>query len=282
MANFTSLLDSKCGYGQGQPMSTTFARLFVIQQPTSFAPEFLPFLAGLPKRQVHGVDVYTVNTPDHDGFMYAALVRPDNKVAVIVKSGIADLLNNAAEEISKGMTVTPKGYAQYTYPGVYNDLTDSCSLLTGADFERYTKKTVTALAEEELLLTDSTKLGVERTCRRIEADRSAANVSDIATSEVTLRNGKTSAAAIAYLDTVKQDFTVTPAKTKIGDESYIRVKKSGSKPELSYTYVIRKGASLIELQITPNATGDTSVQSFEQRIQPAAQSVYKNFVKQTN
>lgn len=282
MDNFASIANSYCVYGQNLPSSVTFARLYVTQPPTPLTPEFLPFLANLPKKQVNGVDVYTIETPNENGFMYAAMVRADKKVAVILKTGNTDIMSTGVDEITKKMTSTPIGYAKYQYPGMYGKLIDSCSLFTSADFERFTGKKAASTVTESLLVTKGHDLGVERKCDRLQVDSQLEPVYEADSASITLRQGKSETAAKTWLEGEKGSIYVfSPTHTKLGDESFVKVREGDSEnSRRSYELIVRIKAAVIEIKISQSAAGDTSAAVFEQRIMPAAKVIIENYQKQ--
>ncbi len=282
MDNFTSIANSYCVYGQNLPSSITFARVYVTQPPTPLTPEFLPFLANLPKKQVNGVDVYTVDTPNENGFIYAAMVRADKKMAVILKTGNTDIMSAGVDEITKKMTSPPLGYAKYQYPGMYGQLIDSCSLFTAADFESFMGKKAASTATESMLVTKGYDLGVERSCRRSQINSRLEPVYESDSSEITIRQGKSETAAKAWLDGKKGSIWLyTPSQTKLGDESLIKHQEGDSdNARRSYQLVVRIKAAVIEIDLDQSAAGDASPAAFEQRIMPAAKNIIENYKKQ--
>ncbi len=282
MDNFASIANSYCVYGQNLPSSVTFARVYVTQPPTPLTPEFLPFLANLPKKQVNGVDVYTVDTPNENGFMYAAMIRADKKVAVILKTGNTDIMDSGVNEITKKMTATPIGYAKYEYPGMYGKLVDSCSLFSAADFERFMGKKAASTVTESLIVTKGYDLGVDRNCRRSQVDSQLEPVYESDTADITIRQGKSELAAKSWLESKKGSIYIfTPSQTKLGDESLIRVNEGNDdNSRRSYKLFVRIEAAVIEIDLDQSAAGDASAAAFEQRIMPAAKQIIENYQKQ--
>jgi hypothetical protein len=279
--NFASIANSYCVYGQNLPSSTTFARLYVTQPPTPLTPEFLPFLANLPKKQVNGVDVYSIDTPNEQGFKFAAMVRPDKKVAVILKSGDSEVISLGIDEITKKMTADPTGSPKYQYPGMYGKLIDSCSLFSATDFEKFMGKKASATVTESLLVTKGLELGVDRNCRRHQVDSQREPAYESDSVDITIRQGKSDTAAKSWLESKKGSIYIfTPSQTKLGDESFIRVNEGDdANSRRSYKLFVRISAAVIEIDIDQSAAGDASATAFEQRIMPAAKIIVDNYKK---
>lgn len=274
MESFISLFNVHCVYGQDIPVKATVASVYVTQPPTPFNPEFMTYLKTLATSQVSGMDVYQTTNKT---MKYAAVVKPGNKVAVIVKTDSQEILDAAIKEVADRISTKPRGYVIYHYPAAYAKLTDPCKLLSADEFEKYTGRTASAVTRETLTLTQSKELGVDRECQRLEADRFKGDVNEIAESKVTIRQAKTADDAKAYIEERKNGSVLskmTSSKTTLGDESYIAYRTAnGVNPQLSYAFVLRSGATVIEVVVNPNAKGYASVDEFETFITPIAKNI---------
>lgn len=275
MTNFMSTFDSSCLYGQNRDLglgrAPVFLKVQVIQSPTKRSPQLLNYVASLPKVSVQkGVEHLQEAAPDGGGFITAVLRQSETNVIVVIKSGTQQLLDavlpNAIDTLSK----KPRGPLQITYPSPWHTLPNPCSLLSAEQFTRFTGKPASALAKEELLLTEIDGGQMERSCQRLEIERLQGG--PISKSVVAVRMARTASAAKAYVQHIKNNqsdsITIEPmAKELKGvDDAYIKV--TGSRASRSYEAEMRIGATIVILELHDESGKDADASAFATRITP--------------
>lgn len=280
--NFRSLFDSNCEYGQGVAGKSTFAKVFVTQKPTPLAPELSTFLSTFQgeKKQVSGLDIYLEAQPDATRF-YGALVIDQNRgVAAFIDTNKPEFRAAAVAEAAKVLAQAPKGPVEISYPAPYAKISNPCGLLSATDFESLTQKPASALAEETLNLNETSDVGgqaVRRTCERFEVDRFT---NEVAKTSVALEQWKDSKSLDDYLDFLRTDgdAQIKDTKEKVGDASFVKVGKNLRGAE-TYSFYLRVGSKLVALNVGLDVPSDTSSETYEARMLPAAKIVAQNLTK---
>lgn len=283
--SFMSLFDSSCAYGQAKNQSfipdtsiaNTFAKLHITQRPTPLSNEFVNYVTSLQKDaalSLETVEVYVEPGKDANGFFTTILMKSNHTAAAIFKTGIEELRFAASKDIAQRLSQEPAGPLSVIYPDPYKAVKNACELITSADFEQFTAKKASPLAQERLLLTETEGDSIKRECVRLEVDRDILN-SNIASSKVVLRLAKNSEVAkqIIKREQASGLYTLAPLKAKIalGDEAYIKTNNVTTDDNL-YEFQVRTGALIIDLQVERDQR-DASAQAFENRMISVARSV---------
>jgi hypothetical protein len=283
--SFTSLFDSNCTYSQGTGTGTTFAKVYVTQKPTPLSQGLLTYLGALAqqggKKQVAGVDVYTEPKPNSLGYHFAVVVKPDNSVAVFIKTGVAALTTHASEEAAAALAAPPRGPASITYPTPYQKLINPCPLISADDFTQYTQKPASALAQEKLILNEvggPDEQKIERSCQRLEVDRFT---NEIAESGVNITQWDSADHAKQYVERFKAapggDYTaVRDTATPVGDQSYVKMGKD-YRGRGTFSFEFRIGAAVITLTVSQDQPSDALPNDYERRMMPVARKVADNY-----
>jgi hypothetical protein len=296
---FASLFDSQCVYNQVNYFGGSgkgFAQVSITQPPVPLSQEFLSFVSSITpdqKQVKNDYELYTAKQKDGNGYFDALLVQPSRNLAVILQAASEDLRQAASEEIGSKLSKL-QGIMTLTYPKPYEKIINPCNLLSASDFETYTGKPASALADETLALTplnegldfsDDKFPSVRRHCKRLEVDRNVL-VDNIAQSEVDLREFRSSEAAEGYLKAMQtdkiRDETITSIKTRIalGDSAFIKTDNSPNPALPERTFIVRSGSMLLSISVEGDKiNSDGATDAFETRMIPIAQKVLQNLRK---
>jgi len=265
-------------YAQGKNFNTSFGEVYVLQKPTPLSGDLLKYLDQLKAKGRLAKDVSGIQA-------YAEPVRPgDDDLTVILRKGTTvvffsslsqPLIEAATTAIFNALLAGPAGPMTATYPDVYGKLVDTCSLIPADTFTQLTGLPTSAVVTETLALTEVEKDTAERSCHRIEVERT--NHTPISSIDVTLSQSRTEDAAKARIATMQTapDTSFTPLGENLGSESFIRTKTAVS--EKSYSVVIRQGSAILEI-IYDNEQGSyASIDDFKTKITPVAKAVFDKF-----
>lgn len=277
-SNFISSFDSSCWYGRGQAITvgsgTAFVKLYVTQPPTPLSPEFLAYLDSLSKvGSENGVDAYVEPTADGGGFATMIFAHRAKNIIVVLKTGSVELTEPAVNEVIAALQASPKGAMSVEYPKPWQVLPNACLLLTADDFERFTGKPASALAEEEVRLTEDAQGQMERHCQRLETERAG----EISETSVIARSALSVEDATTYLENLKgnerDSSTMQPLSQIPGgiDEAYI--KTEGLDKPRAYELIMRKGALIVSVNVETETGLDASTDAYMQRMLPVANQV---------
>jgi hypothetical protein len=282
---FLSTLDSNCWYGQGEGISLgsgkTFVKTYVIQKPTPISGELLAYINSLkPYGTENGVTIYLESGPDNSGFATIIAINEAKDTVAVFKTGSQKIAEGAANDLIKALSQPPKGPLEVTYPKPWQAMPNPCELLTAADFERYTGKPASALAEDRISLTDVGDNQMQRRCERLEVER--LNAGEISKSDVTVRIAKNAEAAKSYvvgLKTAENDLTeVYPLKQTIegADEAYVKKDQfTGNNNSLE----MRIGEVFLAVNVVGEAGAEDSIEAYTERMLPIAKELLERFKK---
>ncbi len=270
-SSFISPFDSHCIYRED---SAIFAKLYIIQPPTPLNPALLDYAEGRQTKRETGDVTFYVGEREDNGPYNVVMIHHKKQIAVIMQSANPTLLELAGDEIAGALTKPPKGSFELHYPSPFDKLVNPCSLLTAEEFIRYTNKPASALAEEQMTLTETSKGSVERGCLRQEVDRFT---NDVASSSVAVNRWPSEDGAKHFIERLKANEEaiykeIIPTKEKIGDESYVTVSSSGG-----FLMEVRVGSSIISVGVALDRPTDTSAGVYEARMTPIAKQVIKRY-----
>jgi hypothetical protein len=283
--SFISGADSNCWYGQGESLSigkgSTFAKLYVTQQPTPLSSDLVAYLGSLQKAaSQEGIDAYVEPKADSGGFVTSIVAKPADNVAVFIKSSTKEFGQKATLAVMEALSEGPKGPMNLEYPLGWSKMPNPCKLLSADDFQRMTERPASALAEDTLGLNEIGGRLMSRSCERLEVER--LDGSPIAKSYVIVRMGMTENDAKTYVNELKEgkigQFKIQPLKQKIklADDAYIKVITSGDKA-VGYELDMRIGQAVIVLALDSDKGVDASPDAFAARMLPVARSVAERY-----
>lgn len=279
--NFISTADSNCWYGQGEDIAfggsgKTFAKVYVSQPPTPISQEFQGYITNLTKTASEsGTDMYVSPGLDSAKFATVLYVNQSKNTVVLLKAGTPALVEAMTTDIVAALRADPQGPLTVEYPAPWNGLKNPCSLLSAEDFEKFTSKTASALAEDSVTLTTLDGGLMQRSCARLEVERT--DGTEISESQVTVRMARDAKAAEDYTKHVKNDDTdsvkVEPIKQTIQGTDEVYVRALGASTIRAYELEMRIGAAIVSVNVETDAGLDTSVDAYAQRMLPVATSV---------
>lgn len=278
-ANFMSIRDSHCTYGQGENFNSEFAQVFVLQPPAPLHPKLIAYLAELKKAgrlaiEASGVQVYI--QPIKKGDQTNIGIFRKGNLVVFFSSRSFDLLQAASDQIFATLSKEPTGPMTAKYPDVYPKLsTNACNLLSADEFQRLLGRPSSAVITETLFLTDSEANTASRKCSRIEVERFRAG--EISSVNYTISESRTEEQTKNRVVTLKNhEFdTIAPVTNSgLGDEAY-SITNGVTK---RYSLAVRVGKVLLFVE-TGGETKDANLDAFLARARPIAETIITNLKK---
>lgn len=279
--DFISAADSNCWYGQGDDIALggsgkTFAKVYVSQPPTPISQELQSYIASLTKTATEGgIDMYVLPGLDSAKFATVVYVNQSKNVVVLLKTGTQALIEPMTADILAALRAGPQGPVKVEYPAPWDGLKNPCGLLSAEEFEKFTGKAASALAEDSVTLTTLDGGLMQRSCARLEVERT--NGTEISESEVTVRMARDAKKAEDYTKHVKNDDTdsvkIEPIKQTIQGTDEVYVRAIGASTIRAYEFEMRIGAAIVTVNVETDAGLDASVDAYVQRMLPVATSV---------